>query len=76
MKKQVIVILTALIFSGSVMSSTLKQYQIEYSIVGTPGIQGKIVFASNVNEAYSKLRKQKESTGKDIVIRTAKEIKK
>ncbi|WP_419235947.1 hypothetical protein [Serratia fonticola] len=78
MKKPVIVtvILTVLIFSGGVMSSTLKQFQIEYSIVGKPGIQGEIIFASNVNEAYSKLRKQKKGTGKDIIIRTAKEIKK
>lgn len=78
MKKSIITtfILIMLTLSGGAMSSTLKQFQVEYSIVGTPGIQGEIVFASNVNEAYSKLRKQKKSTGKDIVIRTSKEIKK
>ncbi|VEI73683.1 hypothetical protein [Serratia fonticola] len=78
MKKPVIltIILTALIFSGGVMSSTLKQFKIEFSVVGTPGIQAEIIFAENINSAYSTLRKQKKSTGKDIVIRTAKEIKK
>lgn len=78
MKKPVIltIILTALIFSGGAMSSTLKQFKIEFSIVGTPGIQAEIIFAANINSAYSMLRKQKKSTGKDIVIRTANEIKK
>lgn len=71
-----VIILTALIFSSGVMSSTLKQFKIEYSVVGTPGIQAEIIFSVNINSAYSTLRKQKKSTGKDIVIRTAKEIKK
>lgn len=68
--------LIMLTLSGGAMSSTLKQFQIEFSIVGTPGIQAEIIFAANINSAYSMLRKQKKSTGKDIVIRTAKEIKK
>lgn len=68
--------LIMLTLSGGAMSSTLKQFKIEYSVVGTPGIQAEMIFAVNINSAYSTLRKQKKSTGKDIVIRTAKEIKK
>jgi hypothetical protein len=78
MKKSIITtfMLIMLTLSGGAMSSTLKQFQIEFSIVGTPGIQAEVIFAANINSAYSMLRKQKKSTGKDIVIRTAKEIKK
>ena len=78
MKKSIITtfMLIMLTLSGGAMSSTLKQFKIEYSVVGTPGIQAEMIFAVNINSAYSTLRKQKKSTGKDIVIRTAKEIKK
>lgn len=78
MRKSVItaIIFVMLTFTGGAMSSTLKQFQVEYSINGTTGIYGESVFAGNSNEAHSKLRKQKKSLGQDIVIRSTKEIKK
>ncbi|PAA95463.1 hypothetical protein [Serratia fonticola] len=77
MKKSVIatVILTALIFSGGVMSSTLKQFVIEYSVSGKIGKNAEIVFASNINDGYTKLKNKKKSNGESIVIHSAREIK-
>lgn len=67
---------TIMFFTGSVMASGLKEYKVEYVIVGSGIAYAENVYARSPTEAWNKLKQKEKNNGKDAIQRSVRETTK
>ncbi|UZX56252.1 hypothetical protein ND446_04900 [Yersinia ruckeri] len=61
------------LFTGDVMASGLKEYNVEYVLAGSGVVYAENVYARSPTEAWNKLKQKEKNNGKEAIQRSVRE---